>query len=176
MSYRIEYQYCAFVHRMPGGGQDDRFVIAVEGGDNNLYESSNGKRVRSWDVCMLGTATQVLKQAVEFGGSCEGGCLKPHGRDCTPEAYIRRIRRLIEAPREPGHGCWYPYVLVPKGHALAAAAARMGLAVSDEKTYGLEREFVHVGPDQRHLVFEFVDRFPDLNAWSLAKVSGLPKS
>jgi hypothetical protein len=175
MSYRLEYQYCVFTHAMPNK-QDVRFVVAVEGGDNNLYEGASGKRVRSWDVCMLGTTAQVLKQAVYFAGPCEGGCLKPFGKDCKPESYIARIRRLITTPQEPASGCWYPYVRVPRGHALEGAAAALGLTVTPDKSFGVDYALVDVGPGQRHLVFEFMDRFPDLNAWSLAKVSGLPKS
>lgn len=176
MSYRLEYQYAAFAHVMPNAPHDLRYVIGVEGGDNNLYESRSGKRVRSWTVCMLGTPTQVLKQAVYFGGACEGGGLKPFGRDGTPESYIRRIRRLMSEQTPVDQGCWYPSVMVPKGHALVDVAKALGLETSPEGSYGVEYECIHVGPDQRHLVFEFMDRFPDLNAWSLAKVSGLPKS
>lgn len=175
MSYRLEYQYCVFTHAIPNK-EDVRFVVAVEGGDNNLYESASGKRVRSWDVCMLGTAAQVLKQAVYLAGSCEGGCLKPFGKDCKPESYIARIRRLITTPKEPESGCWYPYVRVPRGHSLEDAAASWGLGTTPEKAFGIEHALIDVGLGGRHLVFEFMDRFPDLAAWNLARVSGLPKS
>jgi hypothetical protein len=176
MSYRLEYQYCAFTHQMPERADDVRLVVAVEGGDNNLYEGSSGKRVRSWEVCMLGTFDQVLKQAVYLAGACEGGCLKPHGRDCKPESYIARIRRLITTPQEPAQGCWYPHVRVPRGHALEGAAASLGLATTVETRFGIDYARIEVGPDQRHLVFEFMDRFPDLNPWSLAGVAGLPRT
>lgn len=48
MSYRLEYQYAAF--RVPAvqiGQQEDRFVVAIEGGDNNVRESRTGKRTRA---------------------------------------------------------------------------------------------------------------------------------
>ena len=67
-------------------------------------DAVTGKRARSWEVCMLGSAEQVLKQAVYFAGACEGGSLKPGSRDCSPEAYIRRIRRLIEDDAPPARG------------------------------------------------------------------------
>ena len=58
MSYRIEYQWASWkLSASPETGGVDRFVT--------------GKRVRSWDVCMLGSAVQVLRQAVYFAGACE---------------------------------------------------------------------------------------------------------
>mgnify|MGYP006379730483 CR=1 FL=1 len=105
MSYRIEYQWASWkLSASPETGGVDRFVIAIEGGDNNLRDAVTGKRVRSWDVCMLGSAVQVLRQAVYLAGACEGGSLKPGSRDCSPEAYIRRIRRLIEEGAPPARG------------------------------------------------------------------------
>ncbi len=58
MSYRLEYQYAAY--RVPAaqiGQQEDRFVVAIEGGDNNVRNSRTGKRARDWEVCMIGTAS-----------------------------------------------------------------------------------------------------------------------
>lgn len=128
MSYRIEYQWTSWkLTAGPDTGGVDRFVVAIEGGDNNLRDAVTGKRARSWEVCMLGSAEQVLKQAVYFAGACEGGSLKPGSRDCSPEAYIRRIRRLIEEDTPPARGCWYPSVRVAEAHPLAVHATQLDL-------------------------------------------------
>lgn len=174
MSYRIEYQFAAFVAAHPDG--TPRFVIGVEGGDNNLYDTFTNKRSRSWSACFLGTATQVLKQAVHFAGACEGGCLKPLGRDATPESYIRRIRRLIEEPTATAHGYWCPSVDVPKDHPLVNSALAIKLDAITELRYGKERILITVPADRTHLVFDFKDQHPDLHAWNLAQVRGLPSS
>lgn len=57
MSYRIEYQWASWrLTAGPDTGGVDRFVVAIEGGDNNLRDAVTGKRARSWEVCMLGSA------------------------------------------------------------------------------------------------------------------------
>jgi hypothetical protein len=96
MSHRIEYQWEVFRVTLPNREADERFVVAIEGGDNNLINTQTGRCARRWEVGMIGTTTQVLKQAVEAAGACEGGMLKPGGRDGTPESYIRCIRQLLE--------------------------------------------------------------------------------
>lgn len=177
MSYRIEYQWASWkLAASPVLGGADRFVIAIEGGDNNLRDAMTGKRVRSWDVCMLGSREQVLRQAVDFAGACEGGSLKPGARDCTPEAYIRRIRRLVEGATTSASGRWYPSVRIAETHPLVGHAKQMGLSVEREQRYGSWFASVRINDEQRDLVFAFVDRFPDLRGWHLAAVSGLPAS
>jgi hypothetical protein len=177
MSYRIEYQWASWkLSASPETGGVDRFVIAIEGGDNNLRDAVTGKRVRSWDVCMLGSAVQVLRQAVYLAGACEGGSLKPGSRDCSPEAYIRRIRRLIEEGAPPARGTWYPSIRVAEAHPLATYAKHSGLAIEREQRYGDWLTRVLLTEGQRNLVFDFADRFTDLRGWQLAAVSGLPAS
>jgi hypothetical protein len=175
MSYRIEYQWASWrLTAGPDTGGVDRFVVAIEGGDNNLRDAVTGKRARSWEVCMLGSAEQVLKQAVYFAGACEGGSLKPGSRDCSPEAYIRRIRRLIEDSAPPARGCWYPCVRVAEAHPLAVHATQLDLTIEREQRYGEWFARVALSNERRNLIFDFADRFPDLRGWQLAAVSGLP--
>ncbi len=177
MSYRIEYQWTSWrLTACPDTGGVDRFVVAIEGGDNNLRDTVTGKRARSWEVCMLGSAEQVLKQAVYFAGACEGGSLKPGSRDCSPEAYIRRIRRLIEDDAPPARGCWYPSVRVVEAHPLAVHAKQLDLTIEREQRYGEWFARVALSNERRNLIFDFADRFPDLRGWQLAAVSGLPAS
>jgi len=125
---------------------------------------------------MLGSAEQVLKQAVYFAGACEGGSLKPGSRDCSPEAYVRRIRRLIEDDAPPARGCWYPSVRVVEAHPLAVHATQLDLTIEREQRYGEWFARVALSTERRNLIFDFADRFPDLRGWQLAAVSGLPAS
>jgi hypothetical protein len=103
MSHWIEYQATAFV--VPDGFRGvrgKRFIVAIEGGSNNLTERSRTGRercVRDWYVGMIGTEQQVLTQTVRMAGDCEGMSLRVQGRASTPEAYIRRTRRMLEEPR-----------------------------------------------------------------------------
>ena len=125
---------------------------------------------------MLGSAEQVLKQAVYFAGACQGGSLKPGSRDCSPEAYIRRIRRLIEDDAPPARGCWYPSVRVAEAHPLAVHATQLDLTIEREQRYGEWFARVALSNERRNLIFDFADRFPDLRGWQLATVNGLPAS
>lgn len=179
MSYRLEYQWAAFF--VPGaalGLSEDRFIIAAEGGDNNVRHAKTGRRVRSWDACMVGTRTQVLQQAVYLAGSCEGGSLQPRGRYCTPENYIRRIRRLLDqATKEPARGYWLPRLRVAEDHAVVKEARQLGLDVRVASWYGTPRATVDVPPEHLAAYFGLVDRYVgELPAWCWAEVGGLPAS
>jgi hypothetical protein len=178
MSYRLEYQWGAFHVSAASLGLDrDRFIVAIEGGDNNVRQTKTGKRVRSWDACMIGTAEQVLKQAVYYAGACEGGSLQPYGRCCTPEAYIRRIRHLIEGPAYLQSGWWSAELRVSVTHAIVAYVRALGLEPRGERCYGEERVIVAF-PQERHRdFFRLVDQYVgDLPAWRFAEVFGLPSS
>lgn len=180
MSYRIEYQWGAF--RIPGeeiAAAEDRYVVAIEGGDNNCYEHSgrNARRARSWSVCMIGTAEQVLMQAVAFAGDCEGGMLKPGGRDGTPESYIRRIRRLIAGPEYLTRGFWHPEIRVSAEHPVVADANALGVEAREEQVYGSVFSSIRFPRERLAEYFVLVDRHLDgLGAWAFAQVSGLPDS
>lgn len=114
MSYRIEYQFAAL--RIPGvllADGIDRFAVCIEGGDNNLYEGSgpHARRSRSWCCSMIGTSDEVMEDACEFASACEGGSLKPLGRDCTPEAYISRIENTLKKASDIRERSWgVPYI------------------------------------------------------------------
>ena len=174
MSYRLEYQYALFVDESAG---KPRYVVAVEGSDSNLYENKSGRRVRQWDVAMIGDETAVLKRAVYYAAACDGGSLKPMGRDCTAESYIARIRRLLKegsavAPR----GDWYASLRMAVGHPAGALARSLELSVTADTWCGDPVECVSIPHHRRALAFEFAERFPDLATWALAKVAGLPAS
>lgn len=180
MSYTIEYQWGAFrIAAGEIGAAEDRYVVAIENGSNNCYDHSgrNARRARSWSACMIGTAEQVLMQAVSFAGDCEGGMLKPGGRDCSPESYIRRIRRLLAGPEYLSRGCWLPEIRVEPGHPVVAGARAIGLEPREEQTYGSTRSVIDFPRERLAEYFALVDRhIEDLPAWSLAQVRGLPDS
>lgn len=169
MSYRIEYQWVAL--RTTVAGQE-RFVVAVEGGDNNIGDAR--RAARRWEACMMGSAQQVLKQAVLFAGSCESELLRPLGRRCSAEVYIRRIRGLVEGrERAADGGYWLPDVVVPAGHPALLYAQEMRWAQEPRSRFGCSEVHVEIPPLQKELVFQLVDRFSDLRAWHLVKVHGL---
>lgn len=176
MSYRLEYRYS--VYRVPAnrhGLSEDRYVIAIEGGDNNLYESATGRRVRSWSVCMIGTKSQVLMQAVDFAADCEGGALQPHGRCCSPESYIRRIRHLVDGPDYLHWGDWYAKLWVDVNPTIAADSRVKELASHTEHKYGEDRRIVSFEPEQYPLYFALIDSYGiALPAWYFAEVHGMP--
>ncbi|HEY0847319.1 MAG TPA: hypothetical protein VGE12_18265 [Noviherbaspirillum sp.] len=178
MSYRLEYQWGAF--HIPAdalGLAHDRFIVAIEGGDNNVRQTKTGKRVRSWDACMIGTAEQVVQQAVYVAGACEGGSLQPYGRCCTPEAYIRRIRRLVEGPDYLQQGWWSAQLRVSITHAIVADVRQIGLEPRIERCYGEERAIVQFPQERYPDFFRLVDRYVgELPAWRFAEVFGLPSS
>ena len=153
-------------------------MVAIESGSNNCFDHSGGnaRRSRDWSVCMLGTETQVLQKAVYFAGACEGGMLKPRGRDCTPEAYIRRIRRLIAA--EPcSVGGWIPEICVATDDPIAAELREMGIDLAEEKVWGRLETRARFDDTQLADFFHLVDRYhQDLSGWSFARVYGLPAS
>jgi hypothetical protein len=177
MSYHIEYQWAVF--HIPAQSFDldaDRFVVAIEGGDNNCYTHS-GKRARSWNVCMIGTKEQVLKRAVYHAGACESGCLQPRGRCYTPEAYIRRIRRLIDGPTYTQNGWWTPELRIAVDHPLVADLRQIGIEPTFEKRFGEMTTAVSLPQEAYPDFFRLVDKYGNvLPPWSLASVSGLPHS
>lgn len=188
MSTHIEYQWHAFVvppmedlRQTAGSVSDhaaiDRYVVAIEGGESNCFDNRTGKRSRSWEAGMLGTPAQVLAQAVHFAGCCEGGSLLPHNKACKPEDYIARIRKLLQASRIGAErGYWYANIDLEPDHPAAAFARECRLECRTEIRYGTTRLCVSVGSGQRVRVFDFIDRFPDLRAWQLVRVGGLPSS
>lgn len=168
MSYRIEYQWAALRTTVAG---EARFVIAVEGGDNNIGDAR--RAARRWEACMIGSARQVLKQAVGFAASCESEMLRPLGRRCSAEAYIRRIRCLVESHEQTSGGLWFPDVNLLPGHPALSFARDIGWPSEPTSRFGCSEVHVEIPPQQRELVFQLVDRFSDLRAWHLVKVDGL---
>lgn len=140
MSYWIEYQAAAFVLTADTLGRaEPRFVIATEGGSNNVTtvgRSGRERGVRDWYLSMIGTRTQVLRQAVMAAASCEGGALKPLGRHTTPEAYIGRVRRLLATASAEFERHVTLSAKVPDGHPLVPLAGAAGYVVYPTTEYG----------------------------------------
>lgn len=179
MSHRIEYQWAAFhLPAAPLGLDMDRYLIAIEGGDNRTFSGPRGKRARRWDACMVGNCHQVLRQAVKFAGACEGGGLQPHGRRCTPENYIRRIRRLREeAATTTPQGYWRARLQADPAHPAVEALRRLGLEPRLEAGLGATRAIVEPSREHFAVYFELIDRhIDDLPAWCWFEVFGLPAS
>ena len=159
MSYRIEYQWICFAidgDHAPGL-ITPRWVVAIEGGDSNLYAAGTRGRARDWSLGMIGTSEQVLTQAVRSAAACESGQLKPRGQRCTPEAYIHRIRRLLTRPRRDTLSCIALGAQVLAGHPLVASAADQGFELCPFSQYGQDRVKVLVRPERWAAFFDLVD-------------------
>lgn len=128
MSYWIEYQAAAFVVNAADLGlSEPRFALAIEGGSNNLTQTArNGReyRVREWYLSALGTYTQVLRHAVRIAADCEGRGLQLEGRKLSPEAYIRRCKRMLEQPRPDFERHIVLAADLPADHPVARSSAQ----------------------------------------------------
>ena len=178
MSHRLEYQWTAFhVPAASLGMTDDRFVVAIEGGDNNVCDARTGKRSRSWNVGMIGSRVQVLRQAVRVAGACEGGSLQQHGRRCTPETYVRRIRALLDGPPCPAKGQWRARLRVRPDHPVLGELESVGLDFRIEKRYSENEACAEFATDRWLDFFGLIDRYGlDVPPWRWAEVVGLSSS
>ena len=136
MSYEIIYQYN--VHRVAESQVKDgmpRYVLSIEAGSNNCY--AGNKRARSWQVMAVGTQDEVLRQTVRLASSCEGGMLKPGGKDCTPEALIGKVRRLLkEADKGGAESGWWAPAVRTTSEEVTARARELGASIVEEQFYG----------------------------------------
>lgn len=186
MSYWIEYQAAAFV--LPAetlGHPEPRFVIAIEGGSNNVTTVDRGgreRRARDWHMSMIGTRTQVLRQAVMAAASCEGGSLKPLGRSMTPEAYIGRIWRLMRTASKGFERHVTLSAKVPEGHPLVHLAEAAGYVIYPTTEYG-EAVVKLIPPQQTPThwatYFDLIDPHLDagyVDASRFGQIWGLPVS
>ena len=178
MSYRIEYQWASWkLTAGPDTGGVDRFVVAIEGGDNNLRDAVTGKRCQE-----LGG----LHARQRGAGAQAGRLLRRRLRGWLPQA---GLAGLLTGGVHPAHSpphrrrcasgarrCWYPSVRVAEAHPLAIHATQLDLAIEREQRYGEWFARVALSNERRNLIFDFADRFPDLRGWQLAAVSGLPAS
>lgn len=142
MSYWIEYQaICMSIDAGFRGSDRQRYAIAIEGGASNVTERSRTgqeRRARDWMLGMVGTAEQVLRQAVATAADCESGGLRVRGRRLTPEAYIGRVRRLLNEPATTAVAHLDLKATVPGAHPLVARARAFGLNVEQVCRHGEE--------------------------------------
>ena len=194
MGHHIEYQWTCLALGPDGTARDKeasgaatadaRYVIAIEGGPSNCYShgSQGSRRVRHWGIGMIGTSRQILRQATRFASDCEGGMLKPGGRDCRPEAYIGRIRRLLERPEDTSWSMGHVvlHAKLPVDHPLTQVALGPGFGRENFREWG--QDYVRLAPAGRDLWAEYltlIDPYLDdfsLPPWSTGAVYGLPSS
>lgn len=186
MSTWIEYQLACFkLSAAALGTSEDRFVVAIEAGPSNCTERDRfgrERRVRDWEVTMLGTRVQVLRKALRVGASCEGGCLKVRSGRTTPEAYYRRIKLAVAKARDDFERHITLSATVEEGHPLIAQADASGYVLYPEMRYGQAQ--VKLIPKRQDLAawaeyFSLIDPHLDAGTVSpcnLGQVYGLPKS
>jgi hypothetical protein len=179
MSHRVEYQWAAFhVPGAPLGLAQDRYIIAIEGGDNAVRCGIHGRRARSWDACMVGDRSQILRQAVQAAGACENGSLRPHGRRWMPETYIRQIRYLLDAAAAtPPQGSWHARLRAAADHPAIEALRQLGLEPRLETRDGQQQALVEPRPEHHGAYFALIDCYAsELPAQYWIEVCGLPTS
>lgn len=187
MSYWIEYQACCLVITAGFRGVDrDRYVIAIEGGSNNMTERDacvRTRRARDWSIGMIGTERQVLRQAVATAASCEGHGLRLRGRSTSPEAYIRRVRRLLANPLNEARRHLVLRASVPCDHMLSQRARLFGLREQRIHRWGEDlSELEAVAPNgdlDWGTYFRVIEPFLEdgsVPVHQLGSVMGLPKS
>ena len=86
------------------GNPEDLFLVAVQGGSNNCFESG-GRRSRSWSCYLFGTKATCMRKVIEWAMSCEGGgtyfgCYGASGYS-TPERFIRTFRKQLNGTDLP---------------------------------------------------------------------------
>jgi hypothetical protein len=135
VSYTIEYNHAVFAQatERATGTFERMYVVASECGDNRTYQGfPSYKRARDWMVAMIGTREDVLIQAVSRASYCEVGGLKLDNKTTKPEAYIRRIRGLLDnAPTHP-NGAWKPAITLGIDDPLLAIASALPGAMLSE--------------------------------------------
>lgn len=177
MSYEIIYQYRVFkTDTQAAGDGQPRYVVAVEMGSNNCYVHGN-KRARDWGVLAVGNETEVMRQVVRIGSSCEGGMLKPGGRDCKPEQLMGKIRRMLgRAQADDGMGGWWRPLARVGDSQEADFAKSLGATIQESTLYGRPRvqaDFDACLPGY----FQFVTKVHrHAYGWSMAEVYGLRPS
>ena len=186
MSHTIEYQTACFV--LPSGLRGihrTKFLIATERGSNNLYETQGGRerRVREWGIAMLGSLDEVMRQVVTTAASCEGGGLRVGGRLTTPEAYIRRMRRVLSNPREDVRLHVSLHATVKVDHPLVVRGKQFGLSVQSQKSCGTEEALLSPTQTQGEpdwgTYLRVIDPFlhdGSVAPYHLGRVWGLPAS
>lgn len=182
MSYGIEYRYVA--KRIAGtqlSDNIDRYVVFVEAGDNNCYDENN-RRARKWQVQFIGSHDDIMEMAVRFSGACEGGGLKPLNKHCTPEAYIRRIRRLLDnAGLIEDTRFGEPYVTLEYQCDIGSEDDKLltsrGFERTEKKKYWQDHNSANFefSRENRAMFKEFFDVFPEIykdrSGWHFATCS-----
>ena len=99
MSYEIIYGLEAVkftVEEIASRFGDDKYILIWQAGSSNCYETKTGRRSRDWSVAAVGSRWDVMGTMVKVAASCEGGMLKPFGRDCQAESFIRACRKALD--------------------------------------------------------------------------------
>lgn len=96
MSSTIIYAMKAFRVDFQG---EPRYAVAAEVGASNCTMFRDGREVasRAWQIMYLGSAKEVIVQALETASHCEGGMVKWGSRrgDITPESYISKVQNKL---------------------------------------------------------------------------------
>ena len=75
---------------------DVPYIVAFEGGDNNVIECLTNRRARSWYPVACGNHNRCIQRIIHCSADIEGGCTRLYGdRSAKPETMIRRMRNVM---------------------------------------------------------------------------------
>lgn len=91
MSYEIERLKKCIRFKDDSPTEEDDFFIYTELASNNVIP-------HSYSNVFIGAGWryECLKGVCEWAGECEGGMLKPYGKESTAESYIKRWKEVID--------------------------------------------------------------------------------
>lgn len=81
----------------------DYYIVAYEGGDNNVISNRTNQRARDWIAFSAGQHYEGISRACEYAAACEGGCLKMATGYIKPENLIKRFRAALDAALDYDH-------------------------------------------------------------------------
>jgi hypothetical protein len=97
----IYHQVAGIIPAAHLGASEDHFLVMMQVGSSNCYETKTGRRAREWSATGFGTYEQVLTGEIGIASDLEGGMVrwKSMGTRTSPESYISRVRRMLAYAR-----------------------------------------------------------------------------
>lgn len=77
------------------------YVLAFEGGDNNVLDMHTDRRCRDWYPVAVGPHWWVMAKAIMISSDMEGGMTRLNGQPkAKAETLIRRVRNVLAAAKD----------------------------------------------------------------------------
>lgn len=73
--------------------REPKYFWVMQAGSSNTF-NHDGTRARSWSIPANGR--NMINRALAMCTDIEGGMLKPNGRSCSPESFLKTVRALLK--------------------------------------------------------------------------------